>query len=253
MKNRFRSGLAAAAALLVAGGCGDDKMTTPTGEGTVIIELEHEVAGAPLVLNTTDYTNAAGNSYKVTLLEYVLTHFRLSPTVDGDPGDYDSAVVHYANPEDDATLTAGFTDVPAGVYNELSFTFGIPAAENTSGAFPALDQLGMAWPAQMGGGYHYMRNEGKFVDSMTMTVGFTTHVGPTMGVDYSFPVTISVPEFTVDNGNTTTIRVKLDINQWYETPTTYDFNDYGAIMGNPGAQALLQANGASVFSLGGVN
>ena len=41
----------------------------------------------------------------------------------------------------------------------------------------------MAWPVPMGGGYHYMKLEGDFNDSLS---GYGTHTGGTMGMDYSF-------------------------------------------------------------------
>ena len=41
----------------------------------------------------------------------------------------------------------------------------------------------------------------------------------------------------------------MDINQWYDAPTIYDFNDRGGIMGNTDAQVTLQENGSTAFSI----
>ena len=46
------------------------------------------------------------------------------------------------------------------------------------------------------------------------------------------------------------IDLMMNINKWYESPNSYDFNAFGqAIMGNQTAQQTLKANGADVFSV----
>jgi hypothetical protein len=46
----------------------------------------------------------------------------------------------------------------------------------------------------------------------------------------------------------------MDVNQWYENPNVIDLDTHsGEIMGNTGAQDLLEQNGASAFRLGDVD
>lgn len=247
---RIPVALLLAAAALTAGGCGDDESTEPTGPGTVVIQFD-EVAGSDaLELNTGTYTNAAGNEYVVTNLEYVVSAFAFPAAVARmrADGDFTSTALHYRTMDDASTATTTFADVPSGNYTGVNFTFGIDGADNVTGAHPDLDADGMAWPAMMGGGYHYMRHEGTFTDSTLATAAFTTHLGPSMGNDYSFEV--SLPhDFTVSPGETTTLHVVMDVNEWYVNPNMYDFNGRGMIMGSPPTQAMLQANGASVWSI----
>ena len=40
----------------------------------------------------------------------------------------------------------------------------------------------------------------------------------------------------------------MDLNEWYDAPSLYDFSGRGGIMGNSEAQLTLQGNGATVFS-----
>jgi len=238
---------------LALAGCDDE--TGPTGPGTVVIQFDNVVDGAPLQMNQQIYTNAAGNSYSVTKLEYVASRFNLhapsSPVASFRAEDFSVAAPHYRTEANAATRTLTFADVPAGTYDALEFTFGLIGSDNVSGAFPDLDAASMQWPTQMGGGYHYMRFEGNFSDTLGGTAGFTTHTGPSMGNDYSFGVSLGA-SIVVSSGETTTIVLNMNVNNWYTNPTTYDLNDYGAIMGNPGAQGILKSNGADVFSIAGV-
>jgi len=229
--------------------CGDDP-TELEGFGTVVIQFDHVVDGAALAMNTGTYTNAMGNSYSVSKLEYVMSDFTLSRS----DGDFEMTGQHYRDATDATTATLTLSDVPAGQYTTLTFVFGVPASVNTTGSLPDLDAAGMAWPAMMGGGYHYMRNEGAYTPTGGGTANFTTHTGPTMGADYTFTVTLTLPSaLTLDDGESYTVNVEMDVNEWYTAPNDWDFNDYGLIMGNADAQTLLRANGASVWSAASVS
>lgn len=234
---------------LVAGGCDDDNPVTPAGPGSLVIQFDNMVGASALQLNTQAYANAAGNQYAVTKLEYVVSHVHLHPPTvlrDHAEGDFEADIVHYRNEADAATRSLAIPDVPSGEYAELEFTFGIDGAENVAGAYPALDLLGMAWPAPMGGGYHYMRCEGDWGPGAVNS--FTTHTGPSGGTDYSVAVSLD-GAIVIEEGKTTTVRVTMDVNEWYTTPHPYDFADYGAIMGNATAQQYLSENGADAFGI----
>jgi hypothetical protein len=246
---RVGAAVACATLVLFVAACDEDELTEPDGPGTVVIHFDNTVGGAPLALNTGQYTNAVGNAYTVSLLEYVVSEFHFGASATARDGEaFDAQLNHYRNQAEPATRSVTFPDVPAGDYEDIAFRFGIDGSENVTDAFPDLDLLGMAWPAPMGGGYHYMRNEGNYVDDTQQNAAFTTHLGPSMGNDFSVAVSIA-HDFTVNPGETTTITVRMDVNQWYTNPNPWDFNDYGLIMGNPTAQATLQANAATVWSL----
>lgn len=236
-------------ALALSGGCGDES-TGPAAPGTVVIQFDNVVDGLPLALNQQIYTNAAGNLYSVSNLEYVVSAFHLHP-VDHDLGEFESEDPHYRTEMDVNTRRVTFTGVPAGAYHELGFTFGIDGALNMTGAYPDLDLAQMAWPAGMGGGYHNMRCEGTF-DGTPPNTGFLTHTGPSMGGDYSIDYDFDV-DYEVMSGQTTVLTVEMNVNEWYANPNLYDFNDHtGPIMGNTAVQLLLQQNGVDVFSVSSV-
>ena len=233
------------ASCLLVSACDDDDPAGLSGVGTVVIQFENVVDGAAVGMNTASHTNAAGNSYTITKLEYVVSDLVLSGTAPS----VSAMGPHYADEGAPATMSLTIADVPAGEYDALDFVWGLAGATNTTGAFPDLDANGMAWPAMMGGGYHYMRNEGTFTATGGGTSNFTTHTGPTMGNDYSFAVMLGLPATVrLNGGETATITVQMDVNEWYTDPNNYDFNDYGVIMPDMAAQMTLRANGASVWS-----
>ncbi|MGY8825440.1 MAG: MbnP family protein [Candidatus Latescibacterota bacterium] len=228
-------------AAVVLSGCGSD--SNDGDQGTVTIHLDHSVAGSELVLETIDYRNAAGNEYGITRLEYIISDVYLE-RADGTRALL--AEQHYRNAFDSETRSFS-APIDGNDYSALVFTFGIDGERNQTGALPNSDSYNnMAWPVPMGGGYHYMRFEGLY-NSADAAASFLTHTGPSGGNDYSIdialPLTLSV------DGDEWEIAVVMDPNQWYEVPITYDLNGSGPIMGNPDIQAILQANGATAFTL----
>jgi hypothetical protein len=237
---------------LVASGCSDDS-TAPEDPpvGTVVVQFDHVATGlsgsGPLAFDQMIYRNAAGNDFSVTKLQYLVSRFRLEPEASlRATAEYESDVVHFRDGRDDATRTVTFTDVPGGDYDHLSFVFGLTNDDNVTGAYPDYDAA-MNWPMGMGG-YHYMKCEGMWGNGPS---NFATHTGRSMDAkDRSFEVSLdlnAVPlrhGFTLAEGETKTIRVAMNLNQWYQDPNVYDFVDYGMIMGNPVAQELIHENGS---------
>jgi uncharacterized protein (DUF2237 family) len=232
-------------ATLACIGCGSD--ADDADQGTITIDLDHTIAGAELEPETIAYSNAAGNEYGVTRLEYILSDIYLEKK-DGTRSLV--AAQHYRNAFDSGTRSLS-AQVDGGNYSALVFTFGIDGERNLTGSLPnSAVYNNMAWPVPMGGGYHYMRFEGLYSNGDEVA-SFLTHTGPSGGNDYS--IDIALPLTLTIDGDEWALTVLMDLNQWYETPITYDLNGSGPIMGKPDIQAILQTNGPSVFSLGKVD
>ena len=222
--------------------CGD----SDNDQGEVTVHFNHTIGGADLKHADILYTNAAGNEYGVTRLEYIVSDIALE-TAAGKR--VELAEFHYRNAFVNATRSVA-AKVPGGEYATLRFTFGIDDAKNETGALPSVDHFNnMAWPTPMGGGYHYMRMEGLFRTD-DGEGAFLTHTGPADGEDFSFAV--SLPLSLIVSGDEWTIAVIMNLNEWYDAPSLYDFNGRGGIMSNADAQLTLQGNGATVFSLGSI-
>jgi hypothetical protein len=233
--------------LLVATGC--DSVDSEPASSRIVVMLDHRVGGEPLTLDEIRYTNAAGNRYGVTLVEYILTNIALHKA---DGTQVSLRAAHYVNAAAGATHRIVVEEVPAGTYTGVSFTVGVMGPDNTFGSLPnTTDFANMAWAAQMGGGttrYHYMRFEGRYEQAEGVLATFLVHTGPTGGNDNAVSLTLAA-DFTLD-GHDGEIRVQVDLDAWLDEPNVYDFRTHdGMIMGNQATQAMLQANGASVFSI----
>ena len=231
-------------ALLLAAaltGCGDDEV----GAGTVSVRLEHRVDADELSFDQVLYTNAAGNRYSVSKLEYILTGITLESA---DGGLFELAGQHHCNAAAKGTRRVVNRSVPAATYSALRFTFGVEG--NTPGTLPNQAHFdNMAWPAAMGGGYHYMKLEGMYEDGGDEG-GFAVHTGPAGGADFTFEV--SLPLVLTVAQDAWEIQVVMNLGEWFANPNLYNFVGLGGIMGNADLQGQLQANGATVFALGSV-
>jgi len=233
--------------ILLVSGCDLFGGNDDPEDGAVGVAFEHYGNDQIVTLDQSSHQSEAGHSFTVTLLEYIVTDIALTHE--------DGTVVslkgsHYVNKDNPDTWTIASTTLAPGTYTSLSFRFGIEGSDNVFGTLErtlAVDN--MIWPMMMPMGdgtterYHYMRFEGRFGTDGT----FRIHNGPSSGGDYSFPVSLPI-NLDID-GNTETIQVDMHLDQWLTGPNVWDFTDYGMIMGNPSAQALLQANGSTVFSV----
>lgn len=215
---------------------------------TLNLKFEHFVGDDPLSFNQIIYTNAFGNLYSVETLKYFISDIKLTSA---QGSEYFISTEHYLDGQDPATLLfeTGAT-VPLGEYSSVSFIFGLNKEKNLPGLFPNAPESNMEWPPAMGTGYHYMKLEGK-VDSSGVINNFQAHTGPTMNNQNFIELTLPNSSFTV-SGNSTTIIIRMDINQWWANPNTLDLNTVTGIMGNQEMQVKLKANGENVFSFGGI-
>jgi MbnP len=208
----------------------------------------HELNGGSFVYDTILYTHPAGQQYSVQTLKYFVSNVVLYKA-SGDSVYLD--VEHYVDAQDLSTTTLRYSQsIENTSYTGMAFIFGLDPAKNITGTYTNPPESLMEWPVPMGGGYHYMKMEGKY-DSLGMMKNYNIHTGALMGMPYHFKV--DLPQaFTVVN-NEVHIEVKMELNNWFQNPAIFDFDIYGdAIMGNQTAQQVIQGNGINVFSLGAI-
>lgn len=232
-------------ALLMAACADRDK------HGELTLFVSHEVDGTPLVTDALRYTNEAGNSYLVNEVQWFISNLELE--------DYDGnrivlAETWYIDTNIPETQTLRISEVPTGSYRIMRFTFGLNDADNTTGRFNNPPESNMFWPDELGGGYHYMKLNGKYLTADSLLAPLAIHLGRgqnashTEFYDNSFSVEFPV-ELDVYDGHDYPVGLVMNINQWFRDPHVYDFNAFGsAIMQNQEAQKLLKENGTDVFS-----
>jgi hypothetical protein len=222
----------------------EDDTPPPTPEVEVKFFFSNRVGTSTLNFDQIMYQNEFGNLYSVSTLQYFVSDIKLNKP-DGNSVLIDA--IHYVDGKDQNTLLfTPPTKVPAVDYSSISFIFGLSEEKNVTGAFPNPPESLMEWPVPMGGGYHYMKLEGK-IDNDGVTENYQAHTGPTMGNPYFIEVTLPASAFTAKDG--LIITIGMDINNWWANPNTIDLNDMTSIMMNMDAQQKLKVNGADVFYL----
>ena len=228
---------------------------TQNWDGDLITNADYE---------TTTYTNAFGNELKLSKLVYLISDVTFTAQ-DGtvyDAGDYN---LISARTGTNASFTPDI-EIPEGNYN-VSFTFGFDDEDNDKqGGYPDLNSSDGSWnvPGPLGGGYHYMRLEGTFIDTNTDTQTFQYHtiranrhstLPPGPGtleelVDTSFSVDLG--SISIEDG--TQIEIKMNVAEWFKNPNTWDLNVNGQVlMPKFDVQIDMNENGRNgVFSLGDV-
>jgi hypothetical protein len=228
---------------------------TPVSTNTVVFNLDHTVDGSGVVYNDMRYVNAAGNKYSIMTLRYYISDVTFHK-YNGEKVKIDT--FHYRDIDNLETRSMVIKDVPDGEYTYISFVFGLPPDKNISfGLPPTQEHNNMEWPEPMGGGYHYMKLEGRYEKSNGDMGSYNTHTGrlKTMGgTVYENFIEVELPYSAITvNKNNWEIQLLMNINEWYCKPYNYCIETFGpAIMGNQEAQQTLKENGRSVFSVGHV-
>jgi hypothetical protein len=147
--------------------------------------------------------------------------------------------------------------IPIGNYTNVSFTFGLDNEDNAEN-YTDLNSASFNVPEMMGGGYHYMQFDGKFINSSMEEQGFNYHAiravdnpgaNPTFPQDTFFTVNLGAIDIT----NNIEIEVKMNIAEWFKSPNLWDLNIYNQmLMPNSTAQIMMYENGQNAFSLGEV-
>jgi len=218
----------------------EKEAVVPVPPSNMTLLLEHHVDGEPLLYDSLKYTNEAGHGWSVNRLEYYVSEIILH----GAGGTPDDTIhgPYLVNGEGAHAFDLG--QLTAGSYSGASLLLGLPPSLNTTGALPnTLANLNMAWPEPMGGGYHFIKFEGHFMNGMTPS-GFAMHVGK----DVYLPHCELPQPFTLDGGSGT-LAMRFNLNEMFRTPNTYDLSNGNYSMGNMVLMGQLRDNCADAFSI----
>jgi len=220
----------------------DDDTKEEENTGKIILNFTHRLNGDELIVDSTMYVNAAGNDYMVTELQYFISDVKLYNS-DGTIfmiKAWDD--IHYVDNDISSTMKwEVYDDIPVGSYNSISFTFGINEEKNQSLMFNNPPESFMFWPEVLGGGYHYLKLNGKWTnDTMLQNRPFEFHLG--IGQIYSgdsayvpdiigfvqnyFEVNLPNSSFNIEKDKTKEIQFIMNIENWFQNPHIYDHGDY---------------------------
>ena len=253
---------------ITMGSCSNDNTPGPVigNSGHIRFRFLQNVDGQPLQTDTMRYINSAGNHYQVDEVMYFISDVRLSCSDGTKKMISDWKDIHYVDSNIPSTrIWDVFDSIPAGDYDSITFVFGITGEKNKSFMFVNYPEAKMMWPDVLGGGYHYMMLNGKWLDHNGIKQIYNFHLG--IGQLYKsdvivpdsiyafvqnyFSVKLPNSSFTIERDSTTEVEIIMNIESWFKTPHDFDFNYWGgAIMEIQPAMQMAKENGYDVFTTG---
>lgn len=224
------------------------------------IEFDNIVGGQNLYLNTGSYTNAAGETYNIGLLQYFISNIKVRKT-DGTEYIVPQDSSYFLIKEGDEDFSEALVNVPEGDYSSLTFTVGVDSLRSTmdvSRRTGVLDPSGgmndgMYWG--WNSGYIFFKMEGISAAAPVDGSGqhkFRYHIGGFGG--YNAPTINNIKTITLDlsergvaqvrKGKTSNIHLMVDIDKVLSGSTTVSiaanptvmFSDYSVNIANNYAQ-----------------
>jgi hypothetical protein len=198
-------------------------------------------------LNELKFTNANGEKVSIENLRYLISNINL----------VDAKNYQLINFSENTGTSINVSDATEGTYT-LSFRFGFSDEDNIDGEYQDLNSVSFNVPGMLGGGYHYMQFDGKYIDNKDEEAGFNYH--SIRAVDKTDPDNLKFEDTsfevnlgTVTISNNTEVEVKVNLAEWFKNPNPWDLNELNTVlMPNFKAQKAMSQNGKGVFSLGKV-
>ncbi len=232
----------------------------------VDLNIGYEVNGEALVTDTLCYTNEVGNPFLITEIQWFLSNIQLL----NQEGEWhtlrqreatDSVAelteqIFYIDTDIPESQVLQGKKIPVGHYTALRFTFGLDETDNETGLFNNPPESDMFWPDMLGGGYHYMKLNGKYAGGEGRLKPLAIHLGIGQNEDltqfYQNYFIVELPiNFNVKANTENHLDLTMVVDNWFRNPNTIDFNEFGSgIMQNQSAQRLLNGNGKDVFKMG---
>lgn len=232
--------------------------------GSLVLYFSHQVDNNPIDFDTIIYINEAGNEYMVNEIQYFISDVTLYKNGDKKViNEWED--IHYVDSDIPETQEWNILDkIEIGEYDSIAFTFGINEEKNQSFMYVNPPERDMFWPEFLGGGYHYLKLNGKWKNLEGVIYPFDFHLG--IGQIYSGGITsidsieaftqnyftVSLPNssFQVTENDTKEINLIMHVENWFKSPHTYDHNIWGSyIMQNQEAMQTAKENGKNVFSI----
>ena len=237
--------------LILVTRCSEEKECCVQPQFTITLNFTHHWNGlkiTPKDFNELKFTNENGERLSIERLRYLISNISL---INGKN-------YHLIDVGENSGTSITIPELTDESY-ALSFKFGLSDEDNTDGTYQDLNSVSFSVPGVLGGGYHFMQFDGKYIDNNKEATGFNYHTIKAVDTtdpdnlkfeDTSFKVNLG----TVVVANTTEIEIKMNLAEWFKNPNTWNLNELNTVlMPNFEAQKMMRVNGETVFSLGVVN
>jgi len=245
---------------------GDEPEKTDAA-GKLVLNFEHFIDGVQAEYDNMKYTNAAGNQYEVTEIQWFISDITLIKSDGISVILGDDKFAHYI--DSNIPVTSSWV-VPDAIlvdnYSKIKMTFGIKGEKNIPFMFSDPPESDMIWPTNLGGdngGYHYMKLNGFWQNADGLREPFNFHLGVGQERDNSgnitgfvqnwFEVELPTSSFSIAADETKNISIRMNVEKWWESPNIYNHDEVGSrIMQNQAAMRMGIENGQNVFSIGSI-
>lgn len=204
-----------------------------------------QIKSGPYIMewDTVKYVNAAGNKYAVHTVNMYISNI-IMKTSDGKK--YTSNKIFYLDPLTAEKNKFLLDSIPPGAYTEITFYLGIDGTRNKTLALPpSTDNLNMSWPDMMGGGYHFLKLEGYYLDVLNVKQGFAVHLGKNENLP-TIKLTQAMNQKYWDHKYT----LSFDVNEVFANPYSYNFNvDNNYTMADSLAMNKIKTNISDAFRI----
>ena len=141
-------------AILAFTACKKDTTLTydPSVKSELTLEFDNVAGDKELQLNTGTYTNASGEQFSVSLLQYFISNISLT-TADGRTYTVPQLESYFLVKEHDAASQKIKIQVPEGEYKSLTFMIGVDSLRSTK---PIAERPGVLDPANYPAGHEGM-------------------------------------------------------------------------------------------------
>ncbi|GAA4268557.1 MbnP family protein [Hyunsoonleella aestuarii] len=218
--------------------------------------FSHTWDGTPVTnsdFNDLKFTNANGETLSIERLRYLISDITFT-SLNGETLKVNGYNLVDVTNNEDLTFEP-ITFIPAGTYTNVSFIFGFKNEDNIHNAYQDLNSISWSVPTMLGGGYHYMQLDGKFVNSSNTEQGYNFHAIRAVdnpGNRPTFPQNtfITVNLGSVNISGNSTFNIEMNIAEWFKNPNRWDLNQLNqGLMPNSMAQIMMFENGQNVFNL----
>ena len=204
-------------------------------------------------LNSLSFINEFGNLLSIERLRYLISDIVLTKE---DGQIIEIQEYNLTDISNEASLTYTPTElIEPGLYNNISFVFGLTNEKNSDSSYVDLNSESWNVPLMLGGGYHFLQMDGKFLNTDNEEQGYNYHAirasnNPgdnwDSAQDTFFRVDLGAIIITAD----AEINIAVNISEWFKTPNSWNLNNFNQmLMQNYEAQVMMYENGQNVFTL----
>jgi len=176
------------------------------------VDMEYTFGNEVFEPDSLRYEILSGDSVSVTRMEYYISNIEFYKNGVWKGSD----AYFYMNALD----PKGFSiEADVNSCDSIRLILGLtPENNKTSALKPLPENVKMAWPDVMGGGYHFLKLEGHFLDKNREYKGYALHMG-TNATARTHVMPLDA-ELTEDEQE---LKLAMDIGSWFQSPYTFDF------------------------------